>query len=222
VIVVVTGTGTDIGKTWFTAATIDALRADGQPAIACKPVQSFAPGDEGSTDADVLGRASGDDPFAVCPAHRWLPMPVAPPMAAAALGLPSFTIAALAGEVRARSAVSDDDTIVFVEGAGGARSPLADDGDTVALAHALAADRVVIVADAGLGTINAVRLTVAALSSWTPVVALNRYDDDNPLHRDNRGWLADRDGYCVVTSSGELGRELTADVTRRGARPGRS
>ena len=73
--------------------------------------------------------------------------------------------------------------IIVVEGAGGARSPIADDGDTVALAHALAADRVVVVADAGLGTINAVRLTVAALSSWTPVVALNRYDDGDALHR---------------------------------------
>jgi dethiobiotin synthetase len=223
VIVVVTGTGTDVGKTWFTAATIAVLRADGHTVTACKPVQSFAPGDEGTTDADVLGRASGGDPFSVCPPNRWLPMAVAPPMAASALGLPSFTIAQLAGEVRARSAASDDDdAIVFVEGAGGARSPLADDGDTVALAHALAADRVVIVADAGLGTINGVRLTVAALTSWTPVVALNRYDADNPLHRDNRAWLSERDGFCVVTGPRELGSELIADLTRRGARPGRS
>jgi dethiobiotin synthetase len=108
--------------------------------------------------------------------------------------------------------------VVVVEGAGGARSPLADDGDTVALAHALAADRVVVVADAGLGTINAVRLTVAALSSWTPVVALNRYDDGNELHRANHIWLEERDGFCVVTSANQLADELT----RRGARRGRS
>jgi dethiobiotin synthetase len=221
VIVVVTGTGTDVGKTWFTAATIEVLRADGLTVAASKPVQSFAPGDEGRTDADVLARASGSTPFSVCPMHRWLPMPVAPPMAAATLDLPLFTIAHLAGEVRSRTDV-DDGSIVFVEGAGGARSPLADDGDTVALAHALAADRVVIVADAGLGTINVVRLTVAALSSWTPVVALNRYNDGNPLHRGNRAWLTERDGYSVVTNPGELSRELTADLTRRGARPDRS
>jgi dethiobiotin synthetase len=112
----------------------------------------------------------------------------------------------------------DDDVILVVEGAGGARSPLADDGDTVALAHALAADRVVVVADAGLGTINAVRLTVAALTSWTPVVALNRYDDNDALHRANRAWLAERDGFSVVTHPAELADELT----RPGARPGRS
>lgn len=221
-IVVVTGTGTDVGKTWFTAATIEVLRAAGHAVTACKPVQSFAPGDEGTTDADVLARASGADPHSVCPEHRWLPMAVAPPMAAASLGLPPFTIAHLAEEVKARSAQSADETFAFVEGAGGVRSPIAEDGDTVALAHALAADRVVIVADAGLGTINAVRLTVAALTGWTPVVALNRYESSNPLHRDNRAWLSERDGFNVVMTPAELGNELTSDLTRRGARPGRS
>jgi len=216
-IVVVTGTGTDVGKTWFTAATISELRATGLAVVACKPVQSFASGDEGTTDADVLAGVSGDDPFSVCPGHRWLPMPVAPPMAAVALGRPSFTIADLADEVRTR-ATAPDGTLVFVEGAGGARSPLADDGDTIALAKLIAADRVVIVASAGLGTINAVRLTVAALAGWTPVVALNRFDGDNSLHRENRAWLAERDGYCVVTSPAELAENLT----RRGARRGRS
>jgi dethiobiotin synthetase len=220
VIVVVTGTGTDIGKTWFTAATIETLRAAGHAVTACKPVQSFAPGDEGSTDADVLARATGAAPHDVCPPHRWLPMAVAPPMAAAALGLPQITIAELVSEVRSRLSTSDYD-VAFVEGAGGVRSPIASDGDTVALAHALAADLVVVVADAGLGTINAVRLTVAALTSWTPLVALNRYDASIALHRENRAWLAERDGYCVVTSPAELADRLAAELTRRGARPTR-
>jgi dethiobiotin synthetase len=217
-IVVVTGTGTDIGKTWFSAATIGVLRANGHVVAACKPVQSFAPGDEGSTDADVLARASGEAAQTVCPPHRWLAAAVAPPMAAVALGLEPFTIADLAVEVRARCPDRDTPVITLVEGAGGARSPIADDGDTVALAHALAADRVVIVADAGLGTINAVRLTVTALASWTPIVALNRYDEGTPLHRDNRRWLSERDGYRVVTSPAEL----AADLTLPGARPARS
>jgi dethiobiotin synthetase len=216
VIVLVTGTGTDIGKTWFAARTIEALRAAGHAVAARKPVQSFAPGDAGPTDAEVLAQATGEVPGAVCPAHRCLPMAVAPPMAASALGLPRFTIAQLVTEVR--STGGDGDGILVVEGAGGARSPLADDGDTVALAHALAADRVVVVADAGLGTINAVRLTVAALNSWTPVVALNRYDEHDTLHRANRAWLEERDGLHVVTSPTQLADELT----RPGARPGRS
>jgi dethiobiotin synthetase len=130
-------------------------------------------------------------------------------MAAALLGLPVFTIATLAREVRTSLPADHSGMIVFVEGAGGARSPLADDGDSVALAHALTADRVVIVADAGLGTINAVRLTVAALSSWTPIVALNRYDEADELHSANRAWLTDRDGFTVVTTPSDLAATLT-------------
>ena len=214
-IVVVTGTGTEVGKTWFAAATIEALRAAGHTVVARKPVQSFAADDPAPTDAHVLAGASGEDAETVCPAHRWLPMAVAPPMAAAALGLPRFTIAELATEIRAHLPNGGDDGIVVVEGAGGARSPIADDGDTVVLAHALAADRVVIVADAGLGTINAVRLTVAALSSWMPVIALNRYDEHDDLHRANRAWLEERDGYRVVTSPSGLAEELTSPEASR-------
>ena len=47
--------------------------------------------------------------------------------------------------------------------AGGVLSPIADDGDGVSLAEHLDPDRVVLVADAGLGTINAVRLSVGVL-----------------------------------------------------------
>ncbi len=45
----------------------------------------------------------------------------------------------------------------------------------------------VLVADAGLGAINAVRLCVAAVERPT-VVVLNRYDSSE-LHARNRRWL---------------------------------
>ena len=45
----------------------------------------------------------------------------------------------------------------LVETVGGVRSPLAEDGDSRDLVRALAVDVVVLVADAGLGTIDAVR-----------------------------------------------------------------
>ena len=86
-IVVVTGTGTEVGKTWFAAATIGALRAAGHTVLARKPVQSFAMDDPAPTDADVLARATGEATDDVCPPHRRLPMAVAPPMAAAGLAL---------------------------------------------------------------------------------------------------------------------------------------
>jgi dethiobiotin synthetase len=192
VLVVVSGTGTDVGKTWFTAATIKALAP--RVVRARKPVQSFEPG-AGPTDADVLAAMSGQEPFDVCPEHRWYPIAVAPPMAADMLARPAFTIAELAAE----AAPFDGHTITFVEGAGGPRSPIASDGDTVDLAAALPTDLVVIVASAGLGTINAVRLCATALQAHRLVVALNRYDDANELHRRNAHWLRTREGLEVVT-----------------------
>ena len=99
--------------------------------------------------------------------------------------------------------------MTLVEGAGGPRSPLADDGDIVDLARALGIGRAVLVADAGLGTINAVRLCVDALTGLDTVVFLNRYDAGEDLHRRNRGWLADA-GYAVTTDLVGLADEVVA------------
>jgi dethiobiotin synthetase len=201
-LVVVTGTGTDVGKTWFTAATIRALGGD--QAIARKPAQSFEPG-PAPTDADVLAGATGQTPYDVCPQHRWYEVAVAPPMAADMLGRPAFTIADLAAEI---GGPSDETPFTFVEGAGGPRSPIADDGDTIDLARALPTDVVVLVADAGLGTINAVRLSVAALEGLQVVVALNRYDGTDVLHVRNAAWLRTREGLEVVTDPEALASRL--------------
>jgi dethiobiotin synthetase len=58
---------------------------------------------------------------------------------------------------------------------------------------------VLVVADAGLGTIHAVRSTVAALGPLgvPHTVLLNRFDGGE-LHDWNRRWLAERDGMDVV------------------------
>jgi hypothetical protein len=47
-------------------------------------------------------------------------------------------------------------------------------------------------------------LAVGALAAWPVVVYLNRFDDGVDLHQRNRAWLADRDGYRVVTDLPEL------------------
>jgi dethiobiotin synthetase len=87
---------------------------------------------------------------------------------------------------------------------GGVRSPLASDGDAVALAEALQPERVVLVADAGRGAINAVRLAAAALAGWPVSVVLNRFDGALDLHQRNRAWLAVRDGLHVVLDGADL------------------
>jgi dethiobiotin synthetase len=89
--------------------------------------------------------------------------------------------------------------IGFVETAGGVRSPLACDGDSLELLRRLHVDRMLLVADAKLGTINAVRLTMAAVGPTPTVVFLNRFEPDNELHELNRRWLVEQDKLTVIT-----------------------
>ncbi len=92
----------------------------------------------------------------------------------------------------------------LVETAGGLRSPLAADGDCLALCVALDPDVVLLVADAGLGTINAVRLTLDALGplASSSAVVLNRFDANSDLHQRNLEWLRTRDGLRILTVRG--------------------
>ena len=87
-LVVVLGTGTEVGKTWVGAALARELRRTGRTVAARKPAQSFLPEELGGTDAEVLAAATGEAPHEVCVEHRWYPTPMAPPMAADALDRP--------------------------------------------------------------------------------------------------------------------------------------
>jgi dethiobiotin synthetase len=194
-LVVVAGTGTEIGKTWASARALASLREGGLAVSARKPAQSFEPGE--TTDAEVLAGATGEDPHEVCPESRWLPIPLAPPMAADALGLLPFTLSELL------PTWAPGTELGLVETAGGVRSPLAVDGDCAAYAHLLEPDHVLLVADAGLGTINSVRLSIEALAPLPVKVLLNRFDPDLDLHRRNRAWLHDADGFDVATTADE-------------------
>ena len=201
-VVVVTGTATEVGKTWVSCRTLELARQCGLSVAARKPAQSFEPG-SGPTDADLLSAASGEAPSEVCPDHRSYPVPMAPPMAAEYLGLEPPTLASLVAEI-ASSWPAPGCNLAIVEGAGGVASPLATDGHTADLAAGLAARSVVLVADAGLGVINSVRLSAGLLAPRPVVVHLNRFDERDDLHRRNATWLAQRDGFVLTTSVGAL------------------
>jgi dethiobiotin synthetase len=203
-VVAVVGTGTGIGKTWVSAQLLTRLRAAGSSVSARKPAQSFDRGDDpAGFDAAILADASGEVPDVVCPPHRWYETAMAPPMAAEALGRPWFTIRNLVDEL-----VWTGGDVGLVETAGGLRSPLAADGDCLALCRAVSPDLVLVIADAGLGTINSVRLTVDALAplDGPVIVVLNRFDPDNDLKARNLDWLLIRDELAVVTVPEELDR----------------
>lgn len=191
----VAGTGTAVGKTWTAAAVLARLRDAGLHVAARKPAQSFDAGD-GPTDADVLAGATGEAPHDVCPPHRWYSRALAPPMAADALGAPPFTVGDLVGEL----CWPDGIDVGLVEGVGGPRSPIAADGDNVTLASAIAPDLVLLVAEAGLGAVNAVRMSGDAFTAAPVIVVLNGYHEDDVVQHGNRDWLRDRDGYDIVTA----------------------
>jgi dethiobiotin synthetase len=117
-------------------------------------------------------------------------------MAADELGRPVFTVEDLVEELQWPGQPVE---IAFLETAGGLRSPIAEDGDCLALIVAAMPDVVVLVADAGLGTINSVRLTMDTLVRLPAetVVVLNRFDVGSELHQRNLAWLRERDGNQV-------------------------
>jgi dethiobiotin synthetase len=201
--VAVVGTGTDVGKTYVTARLLALLRRERISVAARKPAQSFDPDDDPTNfDAAVLGAASGELPETVSPPHRWYEMAMAPPMAADALARPSFTLDELVEELRWPDVRVD---VGFVETAGGLRSPIADDGDCLSLVVAVMPELVVLVADAGLGTINSVRLAMDTLLRLPAHVAvvLNRFNEGSELHQRNRSWLRDRDDMHVFSVPGD-------------------
>lgn len=221
-IVLVCGTGTGVGKTWVAGWVLEELRARGLKVAARKPAQSFDVDAEGSplggaTDSEILGAASGEPPTTVCLPTRTYHRAMAPPMAADSLGYPQFTVADLIGEIVWPDHQVD---VGLVEMAGGVRSPQAHDGDVTDFVHLLRPDLVILVADAGLGTINGVRLSIDALSSFggvemqsssgqcgprvpLVVVVLDRFDSRHEIHRRNREWLIQQYGFEIVTLPGD-------------------
>ena len=210
-LVVIAGTGTEVGKTWVGCHLVADLRARGLRVVARKPVQSFDPAD-GLTDADLLAEVTGAPVTDVCPRHRWYPIAMAPPMAAEHLGLEPFTLVDLVSELHWPSGAE----IGIVELAGGPGSPLADDGDGTDLVELLRPDLVVLVTGAGLGILSDVRLAARAFGAQPLIVYLNRYDPAQELHERNRQWLAERDGIVVTVGPRQLA-EAVANF-----RPGRA
>lgn len=155
-IIVVTGTGTDVGKTVVTAA-IAALAADrGRRVAVLKPAQTGVTGDEPGDLAEIR-RLAGD---VTTRELRRYPDPLSPEAAARRSGLPPVTPADAA---RAAGELAENHDLVLVEGAGGLLVRFDPSGGTLAdVAWSLGAP-VLVVAAAGLGTLNVTTLTAEAL-----------------------------------------------------------
>lgn len=157
-VLVVTGTGTGVGKTVVTAA-VAALAVDaGRRVAVLKPAQTgVAPGESG--DLDEVRRLAGEDVT-----RRELaryPEPLAPATAARRAGRCPVTPAEIAAAARELAAGHD---LVLVEGAGGLLVRFDGDGGTLADVAAALGAPVLVIAAAGLGTLNHTALTTEALA----------------------------------------------------------
>lgn len=211
-LVLVAGTATEIGKTWTGGQVLALLRDQGVRVSARKPAQSADADDPGPSDAQVLASATGEAPDEVCPPHRTYRVAMAPPMAAEATGLPVPTVDDLLGELTWPSAPDGRPVDVgWLETVGGPRSPVAADGDAVTLADRLHPDLVVLVADAGLGTVNAVLSSLAVLGDHPTAVFLNRFDPSDDLHRRNADWLRTRERLEILVDLEALSATVRGD-----------
>ncbi len=145
--IVVTGTDTGVGKTIVSAA----LAALTPGSVYVKPAQT---GDD--DDAATVARLSGAQTHTLA----YYPDPLAPATAARRAGMRPVTPARIAEFVRGL----DADTVI-VEGAGGLLVQFDDDGGTLADVAELLDAPVLVVARAGLGTLNHTALTLEAIAA---------------------------------------------------------
>lgn len=157
-VLLITGTGTGVGKTIATAALAGCARSAGIDVAVCKPVQTGAGHDgDGDDDLGEIGRLSGVTELVSVARY---PEPLAPAAAAASAGRPLPAAGEILAAVRA---VDRPGRLTLVEGAGGLLVELA--GGEVTLRE-LAAELdapVLVVCEPGLGTLNHTALTLEAI-----------------------------------------------------------
>jgi dethiobiotin synthetase len=151
--VIIAGTGTDVGKTFVTCALLAALRRRGLRGGAWKPVASGVEGGS-SPDSDAHAAALGA-PVAP-PLHAFLP-PVSPHLAARQAGV-ILEVDALAARARA---LAEGHEVFLVETAGGLFTPLSEGTTNADLARALGG-RLLLVAPDRLGVLHDLGATLRA------------------------------------------------------------
>ncbi|MGH3836029.1 MAG: dethiobiotin synthase [Pseudonocardiaceae bacterium] len=156
-LLVVTGTGTGVGKTVVTSAIAALAVAAGHRVAVLKAAQTGVEAGQPG-DVDEVRRLAG--PSITCRELARFPDPLAPATAARRAGAAPVTPLAVAAAARELAASHD---LVLVEGAGGLLVRFDDAGGTIADAAAALGAPVLVVAGAGLGTLNHTALTVEAL-----------------------------------------------------------
>ena len=206
----ITGTGTDIGKTWFSGLLVKYLREKGINAGYYKAALSGA--------EECNGKLIPGDAKFVCETAA---LPIEPEQLVSCIyrtAVSPALAAELEGNQPQLEVIEQDYHNLFrnfdflvVEGSGGIVCPIRRDDSPIMLTdiiQRLDLD-LLLVADAGLGTINSTILTLEYAQRRNLTVrgiVLNRFDSRNFLHQDNRQSLEMMTGLPVAASikEGEL------------------
>ncbi|MGC1301942.1 MAG: dethiobiotin synthase [Caulobacteraceae bacterium] len=184
--VFITGAGTDIGKTYASAALVRARRAAGRQVTALKPVASGLPREISDpafsrSDTATLLAAQGLEttPETVAACSPWrFEAPLSPDMAARAEGR-VLQLAEVIGWCETRLAAAPAGTDVLIEGVGGVMSPVAEDGLVLDWILALGVPTLVV-CGSYLGAISHALTAVEALQArGAPVAGLILNESEN-------------------------------------------
>lgn len=153
----ITGTNTGVGKTFVASALATVLRRGGLNVGVMKPIETGLDSLESGHKSDAVRLADAarveDAPDLICP-YR-LRMPLAP-MVAAELEETNISLETILAAARILARRHD---LLIVEGAGGLAVPINEELNMAGLAKALKLP-ILVIATAGLGTINDTVLTV--------------------------------------------------------------
>ena len=184
----ITATGTDIGKTYISALIVKSLRESGYNCGYFKPVMSGVKEKNGiliESDCNfVVNTANIPTTPSDCVSYWWKEA-VSPHLADRGENVKISKILEDFNNIKIKY------DYVLVEGAGGITCPIKLDKNNKYLMKDLIKDLnipILIVADAGLGTINHTLLTVDyAQNNGIKVVGiiLNNFENDNFMHQDN-------------------------------------
>lgn len=155
-----TGTDTEIGKTFVTCALLHHARQQGLAAIGLKPVAAGTDAAGRNDDVEAIRAASSLQLSADIVNPYCFAAAIAPHLAAAEEGR-QIDFAVISEACRQARAASD---LVIVEGVGGFRVPLGPAGDSAELAVTLGLP-VIFVVGMRLGCLNHALLTVEAIAA---------------------------------------------------------
>ncbi|MGN0135534.1 dethiobiotin synthase [Anaerotignum sp.] len=215
----ITGTGTDVGKTYVSGLILKKLKESGVSAAYYKAAMS---GNERSTDGRLIPgdalhvkRVSGiSQPLEeMCP--YVYETAVSPHLASRIEGNPVQMEVVLDGFRK----VCESYEYVTMEGSGGILCPICFDEKELWLADIIKAGDMgcLLVADAGLGTINAVGLTAFYLKAHDiPLkgIIFNHFQPGDPMQEDNRKMCEHLTGAKVIAcvQDGDTELELSAEL----------